>query len=460
MLAGHYREDAPVATPVVAQPADYWACPPCISLSPDRQRPQPPRPAAAPERRALVVGAGLAGSACAAALARRGWRVTLLDAAAAPAQGASGNVRGVLYTRLSHRDDTLSRFALVSYLFARGHYRALLDQGLLPAAAAGLEGMLQLAHDTRGQQQLQRLAPLLAAQPGLAEVLDAAAASTRAGLPLRQGGLWFPDSGWLDPRAVCRAQAATPGVTALYGQAVQALRRETDPAGGEGWRVVLSSGTEHPAEVVVLCAALDSPAFAPAGSQLPLRPIRGQVSALPATIAPRCVICHEGYVVPEGDILWIGATFDPGDDTTGLRAKDHRRNLDSLARALPPLAALTTQAPDPASMEGRAGVRAASPDYLPLAGALPRQPDFDTAYAALADNARRAVATPPPLWPGLFTLCGLGSRGLTYAPVCAELIAAQASGEPPPLPRDLVAALSPARFAARERVRGQRGGTP
>jgi tRNA 5-methylaminomethyl-2-thiouridine biosynthesis bifunctional protein len=57
---------------------------------------------------------------------------------------------------------------------------------------------------------------------------------------------------------------------------------------------------------------------------------------------------------------------------------------------------------------------------------------------------------------GLHALLGLASRGLTWAPLAAELLAAQMSGEPLPLERDLCATLDPARFAL-QRHRTARG---
>jgi tRNA 5-methylaminomethyl-2-thiouridine biosynthesis bifunctional protein len=50
---------------------------------------------------------------------------------------------------------------------------------------------------------------------------------------------------------------------------------------------------------------------------------------------------------------------------------------------------------------------------------------------------------------------GLGSRGLAYAPLCAELLAAQITGEVPPLARDLAQALHPARFIIRNLQRNR-----
>jgi tRNA 5-methylaminomethyl-2-thiouridine biosynthesis bifunctional protein len=56
-------------------------------------------------RRAVVIGAGLAGASVAHALAMRDWQVTVLEAAAAPAQGASGLPAGLMSARSGRRPD-------------------------------------------------------------------------------------------------------------------------------------------------------------------------------------------------------------------------------------------------------------------------------------------------------------------------------------------------------------------
>ena len=74
----------------------------------------------------------------------------------------------------------------------------------------------------------------------------------------------------------------------------------------------------------------------------------------------------------------------------------------------------------PMSLGGWTGFRATVPDRLPIFGA--------------GDAA------------GLHFATGLGSRGLLWAPLGAELIASALEGEPLPLGRDLAGALSPKRF--------------
>ena len=91
--------------------------------------------------------------------------------------------------------------------------------------------------------------------------------------------------------------------------------------------------------------------------------------------------------------------------------EDHRRNLQSLAQARPALAASLSGRP----LEGRAALRASTPDHAPIAAELE---------------------------PGLFALSGLGGRGFTLAPLLAEHLVAVALGAPSPLPRDLAAAVA------------------
>ena len=56
-----------------------------------------------------------------------------------------------------------------------------------------------------------------------------------------------------------------------------------------------------------------------------------------------------------------------------------------------------------------------------------------------------------PRQPGLYGLLGYASRGLTWAPLAAELLAAQLEGEPIPIELALLQALDPARFLLRNR---------
>ena len=104
---------------------------------PKKAQPSPQR--CAPSS-CVVIGAGLAGAAVAASLARRGWQVLVLDAAGAPAAGASGLPAGLLAPHVSPDDNPLSRLS-------RHGIRATLQQAeaLLQANDWGRTGVLEHA---------------------------------------------------------------------------------------------------------------------------------------------------------------------------------------------------------------------------------------------------------------------------------------------------------------------------
>ena len=409
---------------------EYWAYP----------------PTALTRQTVTIIGGGLAGTSTAHALAQRGWPVRLLESGAALAAGASGNPQGILYTKLSPEAGTLAQFALSSYIHALDHYRYLQAQRVLPADAVHWCGVLQLETDAR-------LRETFADQPEWVQALSAADASAIAGCGIPEPALWFPRAGWLRPVAICAALAQHALIDVRLNCTVRSLEQH-----GNGWRINTSQG-ELEAGIVIVAAANDSLALAPTAA-LPLRPIRGQITELPAAFLraqPRTVICHDGYLAPSphaADGICLGATFDQNDFEMAARANDHRRNLQTLHAASPSL--LRAEAFDQNdNLQGRVGQRCTTPDYLPLVGAVADTPQMRARFAVLARNARTQVDAIGAWLPGLYVNVGHGSRGLTSTPICAELLAALITGAPRPLPRALVHALSPARFALRDLIRGR-----
>ena len=106
-------------------------------------------------------------------------------------------------------------------------------------------------------------------------------------------------------------------------------------------------------------------------------------------------------------------------------------------------------------LRGWAGVRCASLDRLPLAGTLPDVSAIEALLGRPPFHRRKPRLDELPRVAGLFTLCALGSRGLTLASLCAERLVAQALGRPGDLEADLWATLDPARFLWRRMKRQQ-----
>ncbi|PIO91698.1 bifunctional tRNA (5-methylaminomethyl-2-thiouridine)(34)-methyltransferase MnmD/FAD-dependent 5-carboxymethylaminomethyl-2-thiouridine(34) oxidoreductase MnmC [Pseudomonas syringae] len=399
------------------------------------------------ERKALVIGAGLAGCATAQSLAQRGWQVSLLERHAAPAQEASGNPQGVLYLKLSAHGTALSQLILSGF----GHTRRQLER-----LQRGVEwdacGVLQLTFDDKEALRQQQLAE--AFPESLLHLLDRPAAEVQSGIALNSGGLFYPEGGWVHPPALCHAQIQHTNIRLIAHHQALELRRVDDQ-----WQVWSDAQLIDSAPVVVLAGAADIKQFSQS-AELPLKRIRGQITSLPqtgASAALRTVLCAEGYVAPArlGEHT-LGASFDFNSVDLTPNVADHLGNLTLLQEISADLASRLEAADrPPEQLQGRAAFRCTSPDYLPIVGPLADREVFVQAYAALAKDARQVPDIACPWLDGLYVNSGHGSRGLITAPLCSELIAAWLDNEPLPLPRSVAEACHPNRFALRGLIRGK-----
>ena len=399
-------------------------------------------------RRAIVIGAGLAGTSTAASLAARGWSVTLLDRDETIAAEASGNPQGALYARLSPHATALTELATTGLEYTA---RSLPLSGLEGGTDFDSCGVLQLEYDDAEHVRQSRLAAQGWPTDFLAP-LDRSEASDRAGIAVPSGGLFFPRAGWVKPPALCRALAAHPLVEVTLGRAALVLRQT-----GRGWEVHAASGPITAAPVVVIAASGVSTAFSET-AHLPLRLIRGQLTLVPespASRALRAVLCGEGYIAPAVDGTHsLGATHKFRDTSTGVTPVEHAENLAKLAVLAPALyAALGANRLDPSHLAGRAALRCSSPDYLPIIGPVVDAARFAAIYARLAHDATLEIDAPSPWLDGLYVNTAHGSRGLVTAPLSGELLAAYLDGDPAPLPGPVVEAVHPSRFLLRNLIR-------
>jgi len=407
----------------------------------------PPAPPAT--RTALVIGGGLAGASTAHSLAIRGWQVTLLERHGALAQEASGNPQGVLYTKLSAHFTPLTQLVLAGYGYSLRTLAAKLPQG----EAWQRCGVLQLAQDADTAAKQAKLAE--AGLPAeLLRVVDATEASTLAGVPLADGGLWFGQGGWVNPPTLVNTLAGHPNIRVLTHAGVLTLERR-----GDEWTAIGEQGELARAAVAVLAGAADTRAF-DATSDLPLKRIRGQVSVTPATEPSRAlktVLCGEGYISPVRDSSHcFGASFKFDSDDLSANVEEHAENLTMLAELAPALYdALGGARLNPAALAGRAAFRRTSPDYLPIIGPVARSDALAANYAELGNDAKAQPNATCPYEPGLYVNAAHGSRGLITAPLSGEILAAQLNGEVAPLGSALMDAVHPNRFAIRRLMRRQ-----
>ena len=155
----------------------------------------------------------------------------------------------------------------------------------------------------------------------------------------------------------------------------------------------------------------------------------------------RVPIAGAGYLLPPTNgCVAFGATSATDDADPSVRDEDHRFNLAQLERLIGRPCRVGT-----AQLGGRTAWRCVAPDRLPVVGAVPvLDPQLRATASRRLDQVRNVAREP-----GLFVFTALGSRGITWSALCAEVLAGAISGAAMPLEASLLDAIDPARFAVR-----------
>jgi tRNA 5-methylaminomethyl-2-thiouridine biosynthesis bifunctional protein len=354
---------------------------------------------------AIVIGAGLAGSAVARSLADRGMRVTVIERLNGPAQETSGNPAGIYMPVLEAASSPREAF----YLDALQLLLRTLEQ-----AGASVQhqqtGVVHLPRDEKIQQRFERVR-LRDDLPGdTARYVTAEMASQLSGTLIRQDALYYPQGGWLSPASLCRSRLDHPDIQLLTESQVSGLHRS-----GQYWQALNEQGQVlAEADYAVIASGHLAGQFGQS-AWLPLNQVGGQISGL-KTSAPhglKRIICHKGYVLPgNSDELLIGATYKRERDDYTPTETEHEENLNTLRKYLP---ALGDSLQNAEVVSGRVGFRCVVPGRLPVAGLLaPAQRPLTKGQHVLYD--RLAIST------------AHASRGILSSGLCAELVADQLCG--------------------------------
>ena len=366
----------------------------------------------------LVVGAGVAGSLLARNLADRGLPVIVADRGDGPGAGASGNAQGALYAKLGVQFNDQTRLSLAALLYAQRYYPVN-----TPRQWHGT-GLLMMGSSDQERQRQQKFLQQNDYPAGVLTPVSAEQARSLTGLACPYGGLWFPGSGWLEPARLCATLLDHPGIQTEFGFAATRLL----PCNNR-WCLSGQGRQDLVADAVVIAAGHETRKLMPVLGEFRMKPIRGQITALPADSlsgTPKAVVAGTRYLNPPMDGTAVtGATFDLHDTEPQVRLSSHTENIEGLNGMIP---GLVTDQALPSSVTGRVSFRCATHDYQPVAGPMV--------------NGKGRVLDAA--W--LFT--GLGSKGLMWAPLLAEYLADRLTGQPAALPRSLARRVDPKRCLA------------
>lgn len=373
-----------------------------------------------PPHSVVVIGAGIAGLTTAFALAKRQIEVTVVDAADRLGSGASGNPAGLLSPLLSRDCHAATQLTQMGLGFAREQIKSLRRSGHVVSAA--FDGVIQLARNDIHAKRQRQIAVEQSYDPGFAQWLDSSVLSSKAGVGVTEPGWYFPSAGWASPRDWLQALQADPRIELHLNMNVADLRLKDGL-----WSGYSALGdTLFSSPVVILANADKVVNLLPEFSSV-LTACRGQLdwieSSALAGSRSKSPLMREGYMLdlPDGRRLF-GASFKPGDQSLAWRAEERKENQQRLSAIAPEfasgLAVCMTQA------QARVSLRTTSRDRMPVIGEVAGKP-------------------------GLMVNTGHGSRGLTWCPLLAEVLAARCCGEPNPLPLAVERALRPGRWIER-----------
>lgn len=411
-----------------------------------------------------VVGNGLAGAITALKLVQLGCEVELIWSGDLPGDAASGALIGGFYPQLNAQNNIASRIQLTSFLYAKRFYDEL---NLVTPFEHSWCGALQLGFNDNTKIRLDKLANKQLWPESIAHPLSSQQASEIAQVDIPYPCLFMPLAGWISPVSLVNAcinnakqykNFTLTSNTQLLDYSVlssnsgshgefSGVKLRMKDAQGEGERTAAS---------LVICAGSGSQTLL--APLVPLRVTRGQVEWVKstATLAKlNTLLCHKGYLSPASNGLHaLGSTYVKGDTSCEVREQETQQNFALHAKSMHKAnwAKEFTSLSSTPGNSARAGVRCSSPDHIPVVGAVPsykQLTELKDLYKALPVHKYSV----PSIDKNVYVLSGLGSRGLTTAPLLAEVLVSEMLGKPLPLPSDLLDALSPNRFIVRSLIR-------
>lgn len=310
-------------------------------------------------------------------MASRGWQVTVLDAAAEPANGASGLPVGLYAPYISADNNFTSQISAVGVQFTQKLASQLLIKGV--------------------------------------DWQPSGVMSRKYGEPEQ----WHPEAGWIKPAALVKACLSQANVTWRGSCDVKRLIRVNE------FLALLDQEDQviAQADMVVIAASNQSANLLNTVTEtlkLNFQAVRGQVTYgnLNSKKLPFPINGGGSYIETDTDWL-IGATYDRDNLSLEPSIRDQVDNFERLENLVPDIAEQLKPSFARGLVKNWVRIRCATSDRLPVVGEVS---------------------------PGLWVCTAMASRGLTFAPLCAELLAAQCESEELPLNPRLVKALSVQRF--------------
>lgn len=366
------------------------------------------------KKRAVVIGAGIAGCQISWHLAELGWDITLIERNEKIATEASGNPAGVISPKMTSKPSTGEDFYTASFRYTLRQLQQLQKQGIKWHNC----GLLQLTHNKREEKRWLALKQRDFSDSFL-QLIEEHKSSEIANIQLPYKASYFPQAGWINPAHFCDVLSQHKNINKLVN--TQAIRIQKQHS---LWHVLdTAHGNPIAQEALIIIANGKDLIQFEQTQHLPRMPVAGQTTLAEASEHSRklkTVIGHEGYLTPadtKSNQHTFGATFDRHNNNPTLTEQANNENLSQLKQYLPEFTHSLMN-----TKSAHAAVRLTTPDRFPYLGAIPNWDFYHTHYDDLHHGKKWKEYPDGEYQQGLFALGGFGSRGLTTSGYCAKLL--------------------------------------
>lgn len=414
---------------------------------------------------AVIIGAGLAGVTTASSLAEKGLNVALIDQRDRPVSGASGQSQLALYVKLPTKVNNTSDFISHCTYFSQRYFEEKQNQNT-KQRFWNKTGLLQLAWNTKEQERHHKFIQNNYYPSKFVKGVTRVEAGKLSGLNIDCGGLWFENSGWLEPTTFTAASLDHPLITVMTQTKISNIKwRKTEKLWIAEYEANSKTNTEADklciqSRYLIIANSNDAKQFEQL-KHLPTKPLKGQVTSIysKSLEVSKTILCGEGYLCPPiNNWHHFGATFDLENDNEKTSPAGNLKNMASIQKWLPswlPEKIDANKLTNENKLRSNAGLRCTTPDYMPIVGRAPNYNEMLKSFAALRKDAKSCEGVYGEYYPNLFINVGHGSKGSVTTPIAAELISALVTGSLNPFNTSQSTIIAPARFIIRRLKQGK-----
>jgi tRNA 5-methylaminomethyl-2-thiouridine biosynthesis bifunctional protein len=376
-----------------------------------------------PEKNALIIGAGIAGSSLAYQLAKRNYQVTLLD----------GNNQ--------HEIEIFqNKAAMISphFMLNNPKYNSLMSKASkyaydltnefnYPKEDALMEGVIKLYENDMADKLIEKIVSLGLEKADF-KYLPKNLIKKKYGIE-NKAGILFKCGGWVSPNKICSSLINHKNIKFIPKTKVKEITYIKNL-----WVTSCDDSNKYAASNLILCNsfALNEISLF---RDIDLKKNRGQINWLPSKkkYGSKEIISDGGYLIPDVSGFDVfGSTYERDNENKNLSMTDFDKNLKTYQK----LSGVKIEKND-MPITGWVGWRAVTPDRTPYVGHV-------------LDESKEVYNKPRSIqelkWhPNLFINTGYGSRGYTLAPFISKCLASLISGSQTPIEEDILNYLNPSR---------------